>query len=139
MGRTRCDRVLARDAIDLSSRFGMAAFPALVAQTGRVTWTVPFNSSSASPRIHARNPAMTLRTLRVPNSRVEPIFENGGSAILMSAATFLPSCSISLDLPCKSGRAERGRNPAICGAPDYVELAPLAVGDLDGVVVAGAA
>ncbi len=45
--------------------------------------------------------------------RLEPIFENGGSAILMSAATFLPSCSISLDLPCKSGRAERGRNPAL--------------------------
>jgi len=48
-----------------------------------------------------------------PSGRVEPIFENGGSAILMSAATFSPGCEISLHLPCKSGRAERGRNPAL--------------------------
>jgi hypothetical protein len=48
-------------------------------------------------------------------SEVEPIFENGGSAILMSAAAFSPRCSISFCLPCKSGRAERGRNPALPG------------------------
>jgi len=65
VGRTRWDRILAHDAIDLSSRFGMAAFLAIAGQTGRVARTVPCSSSSASTRIHARNSAMTSRTLRV--------------------------------------------------------------------------
>ena len=36
-------------------------------------------------------------------------------------------------------RTQLDRGSAICGVPDYLELVPLAVGDLDGVMVAGAA
>jgi hypothetical protein len=50
----------------------MAAFLAIAGQTTRVAWTVPFNSSSVSPPIYARNYAMTFRTLqRVEQHRAE--------------------------------------------------------------------
>jgi hypothetical protein len=67
---------------------------------------------------------------------MEPIFENGGSAILMAAATFSPSCSISLQLPCKSGRAERGRTPAL--PRDHLQPGP-APAPGQGSAVAGKA
>jgi len=46
---------------------------------------------------------------------LEPIFENGGSAILMSAATFSPSCSISLHLPCKAAALSAAEIPRYRG------------------------
>jgi hypothetical protein len=86
VGRTRWDRILADDAIDLSSRFGMAAFLAIAGQTGRVACSVPFNSSSVSPPIHARNSAMTFWTLRAdklarPQVRIrctDPVWKRAG-------------------------------------------------------------
>jgi hypothetical protein len=49
----------------------------------------------------------------VHRKRLERIFENHGSAILISAVTFSPRYSISLRLPCDASRAQRGRNPAL--------------------------
>src|SRR5208283_3148617 len=68
----------------------------------------------ARNRLRVTDPTPSwLQIASARDDSLEPIFEDGGSAILISAATFLPSCSISLDLPCKSGRAERGRNSAL--------------------------
>lgn len=62
-----------------------------------------------------------------------------GTVAITNAAPSFRNDPRELDLPIFPGRAGRGRNPALCGAPDYVELAACCRADLDGAGEIGAA
>jgi hypothetical protein len=70
---------------------------------------------------------------------METTLSKHAMAILASASPFGSNSLISLVLAWQVDRAPRDRNPAICRVPDYVELARLAVVDLDDGIGSGAA